>query len=152
VTESIGGGGELVGNARIHVRLIITIEADRVVAKHGWQEFIVGDRLDLSRDNHSGEFIDFVASELGVLLRYRVGPGIVLTHEQGMHGRESDLLIGAEVSSEEEVRTVGRSIVETVYIERQKVPFAGLEASAAVCRAQLGRRVLRRNRRRLSRR
>lgn len=136
MAESVGGGGEDVGNGGIDPRVVFAIGGQGVFADKDGKELIVGDCLHFRGHDHAGELVDFFTTGAWVDRGIRIGPVVVLPHEKRVHGEESDLLIGPDVASEEEVRGEGgRGVGEAGRVVGEKVTdfrFRDLESTGAV--------------------
>ena len=72
-------------------------------AQKGREPLVVGDGLDLSDHDRSGLLVNPFVTHAWILAGNLLGPEIMLTQEQGLEGRQLDILIGSNVAGRKEL-------------------------------------------------
>ena len=103
VTEAEEGGGELVGDAGIDRGVVAEGGGGWCGgAEEGGEPFVVGDGLDEGADDLAGPLVDLLVGPGGVCGGDFGGEAVVFRDEEGVHGGEAGLLVGADVAGHAE--------------------------------------------------
>ena len=128
-----GRGRELIEDRDLGARVIPLVGREGACAEQDRQPLLVGDHLELDRDSPACALVDHVARRPRLSDSDQVGDPVVLTHPEGVHGREQPVLVGPHVASQEEARVVGGGIVgQAILVAREEVsPHAALDPKPA---------------------
>src|SRR4051794_34860463 len=92
MTEAIGGGRKLLGDAGINRGIITSIRTNGSCPQQMWQEFAVGDVLNLAGNDCTRHLVKLVPSPLGMLLLELADPVVVFADEQSIDGCQIGIL------------------------------------------------------------
>ena len=119
VAEAVGGGGELGADGQVDAAEgDAAVRAQRSRAEQHGQELVVGDGLQERSDLGTRGLVDVVATQPRIGGLDLVGEAVVLAREDRVHRRERHVLVGPDVSGEEQVGCGQRSAVGIVEAAR----------------------------------
>ncbi len=102
MAEPEGGGGEFIGDGGVCVGVVAGVCVERVRAQKGGEEFVVSNDLHLGTDHFSGGLVELFVVPTGISGGEFTRKAVVFAHEECVHCGQADLLVGADVTGDEE--------------------------------------------------
>ncbi len=127
--KTVGGRRKHICNARVGGAVVAVVVVNGTGSQQCREEFVVGDRLQLGRDNRPRLLEDLFIGERRIFLGDLFGLLIMLPDPQCVHRGQGRVLVGADIACQEQ-RTAGTArVFEAGFVKGQQISCTHFQKS-----------------------